>query len=178
MQGRKLVVVIRLDNAKEYEAAKEPLRELGVELEFVSTYTAYQNGMAERFNRTITTIARAMLIWSGLPLSFWAEAVVYACHIYNKLPHGARGSKSPDELWYERKPDLSRERVFEYACRVYLAKEQRKSKLYSVSYLKIYTGYYSSTQYRVYRPDKNRLKWPTTVKFYKGRPGAKLLRPE
>ena len=62
VQGRKLVVVIRLDNAKEYEAVKEPLRELGVELEFVSTYTAYQNGMAERFNRTITTIARAMLI--------------------------------------------------------------------------------------------------------------------
>ena len=52
VQGRKLVVVVRLNNAREYVAAKEPLRELGVELEFVSTYTAYQNGMSERFNRT------------------------------------------------------------------------------------------------------------------------------
>ena len=178
VQGRRLVVIVRLDNAKEYQAAKESLRELGVELEFVSTYTAYQNGMSERFNRTITTIARAMLIWSGLPLSFWAEAVVYACLIYNKLPHGARGSKSPDELWYEKKPDLSRMRVFGCACRVYLAKEQRVSKLHPVSYLGIYTGYHSSTQYRVYRPDKNRLEWPTNVKFYEDRPGVKLLRPE
>ena len=90
-------MIIRMDNAREYETAKEPLRELRVEVKFISTYTAYQNGMAERFNRIITTIARAMLIWSGLPLSFWAEAAVYACHIYNKLPFGARGSQSPDE---------------------------------------------------------------------------------
>ena len=41
VQGRKLVIVIRLNNAKEYEAVKEPLRELGVELEFVNIYTAY-----------------------------------------------------------------------------------------------------------------------------------------
>ena len=178
VQGRRLVVVVRLDNAKEYEAAKEPLRELGVELEFVSTYTAYQNGISERFNRTATTIARAMLIWSGLPLSFWAEAIIYACHIYNKLPHGARGSQSPDEMWDGRKPDLSKERVFGCVCRVYLAKEQRVSKLHPVNYLGIYTGYHSSTQYRVYRPDKNRFEWPTTVKFYEDRPGRELLRPE
>ena len=62
MQGRKLVIIIRLNNAKEYKAVKKPLRELGVELEFVSIYTVYQNGIAERFNRTITIIARAMLI--------------------------------------------------------------------------------------------------------------------
>ena len=62
MQGRKLIMIIRLNNVKEYEAAKESLRELGVELEFVSIYTAYQNRIAERFNRTITTIVRAILI--------------------------------------------------------------------------------------------------------------------
>ena len=178
VEGHRLVVVVRLDNAKEYEAAKESLRELGVELEFTSTYTAYQNGISERFNRIITTIARAMLIWSGLPLSFWAEAVIYAHHVYRKLPHGARGSQSPDEMWSGRKPDLSKERVFGCMCRVYLAKEQRVSKLHPVSYLGIYTGYHSSTQYRVYRPDKNRFDWPTTVKFYEDRPGVKLLRPE
>ena len=59
-----------------------------------------------------------------------------------------------------------------------LAKEQRVSKLHAVTYLGIYTGYHSSTQYRVYRPDKNRFEWSTTVKFYEDRPGVKLLRPE
>ena len=62
MQGRKLVIIIRLDNAKEYKTVKKSLRELDVELEFVNIYTAYQNGIIERFNRTITTIARVILI--------------------------------------------------------------------------------------------------------------------
>ena len=91
-------MIIRLDNAKEYKAVKEPLRELGVELEFVSIYTTYQNGIVERFNRTITTIARAMLIWLELSLFFWAKAVIYAYYIYNKLLYGVRGSKLLDEL--------------------------------------------------------------------------------
>ena len=81
-------------------------------------------------------------------------------------------------MWDGKKPDLSKERVFGCVCRVYLAKEQRVFKLHPVNYLGIYTGYHSSTQYRVYRPDKNRFERPTTVKFYEDRSGVKLLRPE
>ena len=174
VEEKRPVVVIRTDNAKEYQSAERELSYMGVSVEFTSTYTAYQNGISERFNRTVVTIARAMLEQSKLPLSFWAEAIVYACHIYNKLP--SRGSiKSPEELWTGTKPDLSNERVFGCVCRVLLAKEQRQSKLHAVSYLGIYTGYHSRTQYRVYRPDKNRFDWPTNVKFYEDRIGLELL---
>ena len=83
-------MVIRTANAREYTITKRALNDMGVALEFASTYTAYQNGMSERFNQTVVIIARAMLQQCGLPLSFWAEAVVYACHIYNKL-------QAPDE---------------------------------------------------------------------------------
>ena len=130
-------MTVRTDNAKEYQSTQKELLDMDVTMEFTSTYTAYQNGIAERFNRNVITLARAMLIQSKLPLSFWAEAVTYACHIYNRLPQGNRGSKSPDELWFKKKPDLSNERVFGCVCRVFLAKEQRGTKLDAVNYLGI-----------------------------------------
>ena len=96
VEDRKLVVIIRTDNAQEYEATKQALNNMRVVVEFSSTYTVYQNGVSKRFNQTVVTIARAMLTQSGLPLSFWAKAIVYACHVYNKLP--TRGStRSPNE---------------------------------------------------------------------------------
>ncbi len=44
-----------------------------------------------------------------------------------------------------------------------------------MTYLGVYTGYHSSTQYRVYWPEKNRFEWPTNVKFYEDRKGVDLL---
>ena len=70
LKNRRAVVSVRLDNAKEYESAKSELWNISVTLKFVSIYTQYQNGLSERFNRIIVTIARFMLIQSGLPLSF------------------------------------------------------------------------------------------------------------
>ena len=63
---------------------------MGVSVEFASTYTAYQNGISERYNQIVVTITQVMLNQYGLLLSFWAEAAVYTCHVYNNLP--ARGS--------------------------------------------------------------------------------------
>ena len=168
-------LTIRADNAGEYHSLEPDLAEMGVSMEFTSTYTVYQNGVAERFNRIVTTIARAMLEWSGLPLSFWALAIEYVCFVYNMLPQGARGSKSPFELWFKKKPDLSGIRVFGCVCRVLLAKEQRVIKLHPVSYLGIYVGCISSTQSRVYWPERNRFEWPTNVKCYEDRPGKELI---
>ena len=58
---------------------------------------------------------------------------------------------------------------------MYIPKERRESKLHAVAYEGIYTGYHSSTQYRVYDPRKNRFEWPTTVKFFEDRKGVQLL---
>ena len=52
--------------------------------------------------------------------------------------------------------DFNNERVFKCVCKMFLFKKQRRSKLHSVNYLKIYIKYYSKTQYRVYKPNKNR----------------------
>ena len=54
--------------------------------------------------------------------------------------------------------NFNNKRIFKCVCKMFLFKKQRRSKLYSVNYLKIYIKYYSKTQYRVYRFDKNRFK--------------------
>ena len=59
-----------------------------------------------------------------------------------------------------------------------LAKEQHRSRLqllHAVSYMGIYIGYRSKTQYRVHWPDKNRFRWPTNVIFVEDRRGMELL---
>ena len=70
VEDRKPVVVIRTDNARECVATEQALNDMGVSVEFVSTYKAYQNGISERFNRTVATITRVMLNQCGLPMSF------------------------------------------------------------------------------------------------------------
>ena len=61
-EGYMPVVTIRTNNVREYQSTEKELMNMGVTIEFTSTYTAYQNRIIERFNRTVITLARAMLI--------------------------------------------------------------------------------------------------------------------
>ncbi len=77
---------LRTDNggefvSKEFEAY---LKSKGIMHQLTIAYTPQQNGTAERMNRTIMESARAMLSHSGLPNSYWAEAVSTAVHAYPK----------------------------------------------------------------------------------------------
>ncbi|KAE8682964.1 Beta-glucosidase 24 [Hibiscus syriacus] len=58
------------------------------------------NVVAERMNRTLVEKIRCMLSNAGLGKEFWAEALVYACHLVNRLPSTAIGGKTPLEKWF------------------------------------------------------------------------------
>ena len=66
------------------------------------------NGFTERMNRTILENTKCMCAHADLPKSLWAEAASTACYVYNRLPNAPLKCKSPHEVWYSRKPDLSR----------------------------------------------------------------------
>ena len=61
-EGHILMVTVRTDNAKKYQATRKELLDISVTMKPTSTYTAYQNGISERFNRIVITLARSMLI--------------------------------------------------------------------------------------------------------------------
>ena len=113
----KMLLVIRTDNAKEF-LALEPWGLLrGIQLEFIEAHTPPQNGVAERFNRYVLEIMRALLFDSGVSRRYWKYAVVTANYLRNRTTI-VKGSdnKTPYELWHGHKPDLAHLRV--WGCRV------------------------------------------------------------
>ena len=54
------------------------MNDCGVRHQFTCKYTPQQNGVAERENRHIVEIARAMLNEMNLPLYLWADVVYTA----------------------------------------------------------------------------------------------------
>ena len=65
-------------------------------------------------------MARTMLIASGLPRKFWAEAVNTACYIVNRVLIRPITSKTPYELFKGIKPNISYFRVFGCRCFVHV----------------------------------------------------------
>ncbi|KAE8661751.1 hypothetical protein F3Y22_tig00113724pilonHSYRG00184 [Hibiscus syriacus] len=99
--GRK-IKCLRTDNGGEYK--NDPFlkvcEEEGIVRHFTVRGTPQQNGVAERMNRTLVEKVRCMLSNAGLGKEFWAEALVYACHLVNRLPSTAIGGKTPLEKWF------------------------------------------------------------------------------
>jgi transposase InsO family protein len=121
------------DNEKEFDNTNihEYCDEIGIKHEVSATYTPQQNGVVERKNRTLITLARTMIDEYNTPERFWAEAVNIACYASNRLfPHRLL-AKTPYELLNGKKPDVSFFRVFGCKCYIYkkrhhLGKFQRR----------------------------------------------------
>jgi transposase InsO family protein len=78
---------IRSDNGKEFDNTniEAYYDEIGIKHEVLSTYTPQQNGVVERKNRTLITLARTMLDEYNTPENLWAEAINTACYASNRL---------------------------------------------------------------------------------------------
>ncbi|GJX63102.1 putative ribonuclease H-like domain-containing protein [Tanacetum coccineum] len=67
---------------------------------------------AERKNRTIIEAARAMLVYSLIPTTFWAEAVSTASYVQNRVLVTKPHNKTPYKLLHGRPPSISFMRPF------------------------------------------------------------------
>src|SRR5882762_7779315 len=69
-----------------------------------------------------------MLTESGLPASFWGEALASYVHVWNRLPTSAiPGATTPYELWHGTKPDVSHLRVWGCTAYMHVQRDQRTS---------------------------------------------------
>jgi transposase InsO family protein len=78
---------IRSDNGKEFinTNIEEYYDEVGIKHDVSATYTPQQNGVLERKNRTLITLAGTMLDEYNTPQDLWAEAINTACYASNRL---------------------------------------------------------------------------------------------
>ena len=95
----------RTDNGGEYTSKEFNVfcAEKGISHEFTNPHTPEQNGVSERFNRTIIEAVRTMIIHAKLPLFLWAEAVSAAVYIHNRCPTAALKDSTPYEYWFGKK---------------------------------------------------------------------------
>lgn len=98
-QQGKAIKCLQSDNGREYvnKCFDELLRRHGILRRLTAPYNPEQNGVAERRNRTLMEMARCLLMQSGLPSTFWAEAVNtnLANFIRNRSPTRKLKSKTP-----------------------------------------------------------------------------------
>jgi transposase InsO family protein len=78
---------IRSDNDKEFDNTniEAYCDKVGIKHEVSATYTPQQNGVVEKKNRTLITLARTMLDEYNTPKSLWAKAINTACYASNCL---------------------------------------------------------------------------------------------
>lgn len=124
----------------------------GINLSCAASHNLGMSSVAREVNRMIVQKARALLSTGGLPLKFWSEAVLSANFIGNRCISGEFvkrfGDKSPAEIWYGQKPNLSNFRIFGSVC--YNRVMNQKVKC-------IMLGYNSSTLYRLWDIENNKL---------------------
>lgn len=102
------VKCLQSDNGKEYVNAKfdEVLEKQGIRRRFTAAYNPEENGVAERKNRSLVETARYLLADSGLPPSFWAEALHTVNYIRKPCfiaQHAIKQAESSSNEQIERK---------------------------------------------------------------------------
>jgi transposase InsO family protein len=96
----KKVKIVRSDRGGEYygkynEKGQCPcpfakfLESRGICAQYTMPGTPQQNGVAERWNRTLMNMVRSMLNYSNVPLSLWTYALRTAAYLINRIPNKA-----------------------------------------------------------------------------------------
>ncbi|GKC71610.1 retrovirus-related pol polyprotein from transposon TNT 1-94, partial [Tanacetum coccineum] len=123
-QTRRTVKRMRTDNGLEFREFKQLCIDSGIARHLTVVGTPQQNGLVERMNRTLMDKVRCLLIQSGLPKTFWAEATCTAAYLINRSPSTVIEKKTPMEIWSGHPSDYGMLRIF--GCVAYLHDKQGK----------------------------------------------------
>jgi transposase InsO family protein len=105
---------LRFDRGKEFinEDLRKWCAEQGIEIQTTAPYSPAQNGIAERMNRTLVELARAMINAHGLPEFLWELAVAHAAYLRNRAFSSPLADHTPYEIWHNNKPNVAHLREF------------------------------------------------------------------
>lgn len=122
-----VIPITYLTDSGAFKANKfvQHIRDNNQKIQYCGTNAHHQNGVAERAIRTISNMARAMLLhaashWRhGIDSSMWPMAVQYAAHVYNSLPRA--NNISPSDIFFgTRVPSHKLQNIHVWGCPVYV----------------------------------------------------------
>nr|GEZ70639.1 retrovirus-related Pol polyprotein from transposon TNT 1-94 [Tanacetum cinerariifolium] len=158
---------VRTDNGTEFKnkTLTKFFDKVGITQQFSVARTPQQNGVVKRRNRTLVEAARTMLTFANLPLFLWAEAIVTACFIQNRLIIHKRFDKTPYELMNKRNPNIKFFCVF--GCRCYLLNDYKDvGKLTTKGDIGVFFGYSKeSATFRIYNKRTRKIHKSVNVNF-------------
>jgi hypothetical protein len=135
---------------------KAKLNTLGIVHRSTPPYSHKSNGLAEHFNRTIVTAARAIIAEDRF-LFLWPKAIATAVFLKNIAPHSAL-SDTPYHRLMGTKPSVKHLHPFGQSTHVHIPVETRqpRTKLNHRTKLGIFIRYRKSVKaHRVYIPDRH-----------------------
>ncbi|GKE16214.1 retrovirus-related pol polyprotein from transposon TNT 1-94, partial [Tanacetum coccineum] len=102
------VTTVRTDKGMEFlnKTLHAYLAKEGIRHETSTARTPKQNGVVERWNRTLVEAARTMLSAAKVPLFFWAEAIATSCFTKNRSLVIPRHEKTPYHIINAQKPSI------------------------------------------------------------------------
>ncbi|CAI7778572.1 unnamed protein product [Closterium sp. NIES-53] len=122
------VKVIRIDNGGEFigNEFEAVMKKKGIQHQPTLTYNPQQNGVAERFNRTLQEGARNLLGCAGLPDPFWVTALRQVALVKNMVL-SIVGDKQwvPYTKWYGSAPANNMLRAYGRMVVFHVPKEKR-----------------------------------------------------
>ncbi|KAJ9544458.1 hypothetical protein OSB04_024165 [Centaurea solstitialis] len=167
------IQTLRSDNAKEYfsQTFQSYMLQNGILHESSCVDTPAQNGVAERKNRHLLEVARALLFHMTVRKPFWADAVATACFLINRMPSVVLDGQSPFSVLFPTKPLFPIDpKIFGSTCfvrdtRPHITKLDPKSlKCVFLGYSRLQKGY------RCFSPTLNRYIVSRDVTFHENVP--------
>lgn len=100
----------------EYRRLNNFFQQIGIEHHVSCPHTHQQNGSVERKHRHIVEMGLTLLSQSSMPIRFWDEAFLIACHLINHLPTRVLQNCSPIEKLFRAQPDYTLLCIFNCSC--------------------------------------------------------------
>jgi Reverse transcriptase (RNA-dependent DNA polymerase)/Integrase core domain len=149
------IQILHTDNGGEYCSIEfqNLLNKTGIKHATTCPDTASQNGIAERYNRTVMEGVRTMMHAAKAPKHLWGEAIMAKTYIHNRLPQKPLEFKSAYECLYNREPQINHLRC--WGSNAYARKLGNTTKLEPNADKMIIVGFDEVPgTYRVYDPLK------------------------
>ncbi|GJS62618.1 retrovirus-related pol polyprotein from transposon TNT 1-94 [Tanacetum coccineum] len=157
-QFQKSIQVVRSDNGGEYMNSQMNLffQSKGIVHQTTCPHTPEQNGVAERKNRLLLEMTRALIIESNAPNFFWPEALATATYLINRLPTKILKMKTPLETLseYHTLPQVLTLEPKVFGCTVFAhIPKSYRDKLDPCAEKCVFVGYgVNQKGYRCYNP--------------------------
>jgi transposase InsO family protein len=151
---------IHIDRGGEFvnERLERWCKENGIVIRMTAPNSQSQNGVAERMNRTLVELARAMLRGQNLPEFLWEHATLHAAYIRNRAYTTHLKTETPYEGWLKKKPNVAHLREFGAPVWILLQGQMKDRKMLPKSKQQVYVGFDDGSKaVKYYNPETRKV---------------------